>query len=107
MLPPIRRLFGSGFRRRRARWDRYLLRVGSSITNRRFRKIHGRGPGNKAIVAAVLERGGKVLAKVVSEQTAREMIVLELYRRSLISSGKAANWQRGARVCPDAPTRNH
>ena len=29
------------------------------------RKIHGRGPEGKAIVAAVLERGGKVRAKVV------------------------------------------
>jgi hypothetical protein len=35
--------------------------------DKRAEKIHGRGPGpaGKAIVAAVLERGGKVRAKVV------------------------------------------
>lgn len=33
--------------------------------NKRAEKIVGRGPGNKAIVAAVLERGGKVRAKVI------------------------------------------
>ena len=38
------------------------------------------------------EELGGLLAKLGQpiEQTAREMIVLELYRRSLISSGKAA-----------------
>jgi len=36
-------------------------------------------------LGAVLEKLGQPV-----EQTAREMIVLELYRRSLISSGKAA-----------------
>ena len=38
------------------------------------------------------EELGDLLAKLGQpiEQTAREMIVLELYRRSLISSGKAA-----------------
>ena len=55
------------------------------------------------------EELGDLLAKLGPpvEQTAREMIVLELCRPSLISSGKAADWQRGAGVCPDAPTRNH
>ena len=33
--------------------------------DKRIEKIVGRGPGNKAIVAAVLERGGKVRAKVI------------------------------------------
>ena len=33
--------------------------------DKRAEKIVGRGPGNKAIVAAVLERGGKVRAKVI------------------------------------------
>ncbi len=33
--------------------------------DKRVEKIVGRGPGNKAIVAAVLERGGKVRAKVI------------------------------------------
>jgi predicted HTH domain antitoxin len=37
-------------------------------------------------LGAVLEKLGRPI-----EQTAREMIVLELYRRSLISSGKAAD----------------
>src|SRR4030095_10598697 len=34
----------------------------------RARKITGRGPEGKAIVAAVLERGGKVRAKVVEDR---------------------------------------
>ena len=33
--------------------------------DKRAERIVGRGPGNKAIVAAVLERGGKVRAKVI------------------------------------------
>ena len=33
--------------------------------DKRAEKIVGRGPGNKAIVAAILERGGKVRAKVI------------------------------------------
>ena len=33
--------------------------------DKRIEKIVGRGPGNNAIVAAVLERGGKVRAKVI------------------------------------------
>jgi len=37
-------------------------------------------------LGAVLEKLGQP-----AEQTAREMIVLDLYRRSLISSGKAAD----------------
>ncbi len=34
-------------------------------TNKRAEKIHGRGPVGKAIVSAVLERGGKVRATVI------------------------------------------
>jgi transposase-like protein len=34
--------------------------------HKRAEKIHGRGPEGKTIVAAVLERGGKVRAKVVT-----------------------------------------
>jgi transposase-like protein len=34
----------------------------------RARKITGRGPEGKTIVAAVLERGGKVRAKVVTDR---------------------------------------
>ena len=36
--------------------------------DKRAENIVGRGPANKAIVAAVLERGGKVRAKVVSSR---------------------------------------
>jgi transposase-like protein len=37
------------------------------------RKIHGRGPDGKAIVAAVLERGGKVRAKVVERRRKHQL----------------------------------
>ncbi len=36
--------------------------------DKRTEKIHGRGPEGKAIGAAVLERGGKVRAKVVTNR---------------------------------------
>src|SRR5436190_11887813 len=42
----------------------------------RARKITGRGPEGKAIVAAVLERGGKVHAKVVSTRRKPELQAL-------------------------------
>ena len=35
--------------------------------DKRAEKIHGRGPEGKAIVAAVLERGGKVRAQVIEK----------------------------------------
>jgi transposase-like protein len=41
--------------------------------DKRARKITGRGPEGKAIVAAVLERGGKVRAKVVSTRRKPEL----------------------------------
>src|SRR5215213_8652406 len=41
--------------------------------DKRAEKIHGRGPEGKAIVAAVLERGGKVRAKVVSRRRKAEL----------------------------------
>ncbi len=37
------------------------------------RKIHGRGPDGKAIVAAVLQRGGKVRAKVVTTRKKKDL----------------------------------
>jgi transposase-like protein len=42
----------------------------------RARKIIGRGPEGKAIVAAVLERGGKVRAKVVENRRKAELQAL-------------------------------
>jgi transposase-like protein len=39
----------------------------------RERKIHGRGPEGKTIVAAVLERGGKVRAKVVDKRRKQQL----------------------------------
>lgn len=45
---------------------------------KRAEKIHGRGPEGKAIVAAVLERGGKVRAKVV--ETRRKKALQSLVR---------------------------
>jgi transposase-like protein len=39
----------------------------------RARKIQGRGPDGKAIVAAVLERGGKVRAKVIANRRKPEL----------------------------------
>src|ERR1700730_3264804 len=44
--------------------------------DKRAEKIHGRGPEGKAIVAAVLERGGKVHAKVVSTRRKPELQAL-------------------------------
>ena len=41
--------------------------------DKRAEKIHGRGPDGKAIVAAVLERGGRVRAKVVSTRRKHEL----------------------------------
>jgi len=41
--------------------------------NKRAEKIHGRGPDGKAIVAAVLERGGEVRAKVVKTRRKPEL----------------------------------
>jgi hypothetical protein len=38
---------------------------------KRAEKIHGRGPEGKAIVAAVLERGGQIRAKALSGQELR------------------------------------
>lgn len=46
--------------------------------HKRAEKIHGRGPEGKAIVAAVLERGGKVRAKVV--ETRRKKSLQSLVR---------------------------
>jgi transposase-like protein len=40
------------------------------------RKIHGRGPEGKAIIAAVLERGGKVRAKVVASRKKKDLQAL-------------------------------
>ena len=42
-------------------------------TDKRAEKIRGRGPKGKAVVAAVLERGGKVRAKVVSTRKKRDL----------------------------------
>ena len=42
-------------------------------TAKRAAKIHGRGPEGKAIVAAVLERGGKVRATVVENRRKRTL----------------------------------
>ena len=44
--------------------------------DKRAEKIHGRGPEGKAVVAAVLQRGGKVRAKVVSNRRKRELQAL-------------------------------
>ncbi len=41
--------------------------------DKRAKKITGRGPGGKAIVAAVLERGGRVRAKVVENRRKGEL----------------------------------
>jgi len=41
--------------------------------NKKAEKIKGRGPDGKAIVAAVLERGGKVRAKVVENRRKPEL----------------------------------
>jgi transposase-like protein len=41
--------------------------------HKRAQKIKGRGPEGKAVVAAVLERGGKVRAKVVATRKKREL----------------------------------
>jgi len=44
--------------------------------DKRAEKITGRGPEGKAVVAAVLQRGGKVRAKVVSNRRKRELQAL-------------------------------
>lgn len=41
--------------------------------NKKAEKIHGRGPDGKAIVAAVLERGGEIRAKVVPSRRKGEL----------------------------------
>ncbi len=48
---------------------------------KRAEKIHGRGPDGKAIVAAVLERGGEIRAKVV--KTRRKSDVQKLVRENV------------------------
>jgi transposase-like protein len=58
--------------------------------HKRAEKIHGRGPEGKAIVAAVLERGGEIRAKVVP--TRRK---LELYNHV------AENVEKGSEVFTD------
>ena len=54
--------------------------------NKRAEKIQGRGPGGKAIVAAFLERGGKVLAKVVG--TRRKGDLQKLVRENVEAGSK-------------------
>jgi transposase-like protein len=49
--------------------------------HKRAEKIHGRGPEGKTIVAAVLERGGKVRAKVVRSR--RKPEIQELVRENV------------------------
>ena len=49
--------------------------------DKRAEKIHGRGPDGKAIVAAVLERGGEIRAKVV--KTRRKADVQALVRENV------------------------
>jgi transposase-like protein len=41
--------------------------------DKKAQKIHGRGPEGKTVVAAVLERGGKVRAKVVGTRKKRDL----------------------------------
>jgi len=41
--------------------------------HKRAKKIHGRGPEGKTIVAAVLERGGEIRAKVVKTRRKKEL----------------------------------
>lgn len=53
---------------------------------KRAEKIHGRGPDGKAIVAAVLERGGKVRAKVV---TNRRKTALQKLVRDNVQAGSS------------------
>src|SRR5258708_15206546 len=57
----------------------------------RARKINGRGPEGKAIVAAVLERGGKVHAKVVGDR-----------RKKGLQSLVRENVEAGANLYSDA-----
>jgi transposase-like protein len=42
-------------------------------THKRAEKIHGRGPDGKAIVAAVLERGGEVRVEVMKTRKKRDL----------------------------------
>jgi transposase-like protein len=58
--------------------------------HKRAEKIHGRGPEGKAIVAAVLERGGEIRAKVVPTRRKQE-----LYNHV------AANVEKGSEVFTD------
>ena len=58
---------------------------------KRAEKIHGRGPDGKAIVAAVLERGGEIRAKVVKTRRKNE-----LYERG------CENVEAGSNVYTDA-----
>src|SRR5580700_615525 len=44
--------------------------------SKRAEKIHGRGPEGKTIVAAVLERGGEIRAKVVKTRRKKELHTL-------------------------------
>lgn len=44
--------------------------------DKRAEKIHGRGPVGKAIVAAVLERGGKVRARVIANRRKKALQAL-------------------------------
>jgi transposase-like protein len=54
--------------------------------SKRREKIHGRGPEGKAIVAAVLERGGKVRAQVVEN---RRKHALQSLVRDNVESGSS------------------
>lgn len=49
--------------------------------DKRAKKIHGRGPEGKALVAAVLERGGEVRARVV--ETRRKQTLQKLVRENV------------------------
>ena len=59
--------------------------------DKRAEKIHGRGPEGKAIVAAVLQRGGKVRAKVVGTR-----------RRSDLQKLVRENAETGSNLYSDA-----
>jgi len=55
----------------------------STCRNERAEKIHGRGPDGKTIVAAVLDRGGEIRAKVC--KTRRKPELQEMVRDSVES----------------------
>jgi len=67
--------------------------------DRRAEKIHSRGPEGKAIVAAVLERGGRVHARVVGTRRKKDLQVLAIIekRRNLDASPTGAS--SGRNVC--------